>query len=311
MQVTWPRNKKFAFTFCDDTDRATLQNVKPIYDFLESLGMRTTKLVWPLRGNGDSINLGDTCEDAIYADWLLKIQSKGFEMGLHNVSASSSTREVTERGLERFRSLFDAPPKIHANHTGCLENIYWGSSRVSGWRRRLYNYWTNGKNRDISRGHVEGDPLFWGDLCKDQITYVRNFTCDALNTLRFCPEMPYHDANKPYVNFWFACSNASSPQYFRKNFSIPLVDRLIDEGGLCIVYAHFGIGFYRNGEIDSHFREVIEHVASKEGWFAPVSEILGFLRNDEDTTVRTISPFRLQKLELKWFKDKYGKQPGI
>ena len=48
------------------------------------------------------------------------------------------------------------------------------------------------------RGHVEGDPLFWGDLCRDRVRYVRNFTFADVNTLASCPLMPYHDPKRPW-----------------------------------------------------------------------------------------------------------------
>lgn len=154
MKIAWPNGKQFAFTFCDDPDFSTVENTKPIYDFLASLGLRTTKLVWPLKGEGETRNGGDTCEDRHYIDWVLSLQKQGFEMALHNVAAATSSRRITQRGFDRFRSIFGFSPHLHANHTGCLENLYWGNFRVSGWRRRLYNYWTKGTRADISHGHI-------------------------------------------------------------------------------------------------------------------------------------------------------------
>ena len=43
-----PDGKQFIFTILDDTDDATVDNVKPVYDLLDELGFRTTKTVWPL-----------------------------------------------------------------------------------------------------------------------------------------------------------------------------------------------------------------------------------------------------------------------
>jgi hypothetical protein len=39
----FPGGKCFAFTIFDDTDVATVENIRPIYLLLEDLGMRTTK----------------------------------------------------------------------------------------------------------------------------------------------------------------------------------------------------------------------------------------------------------------------------
>ena len=47
-RVQFPGGARFAFTVMDDTDVATVENVRPIYRLLDSLGMRTTKTVWPM-----------------------------------------------------------------------------------------------------------------------------------------------------------------------------------------------------------------------------------------------------------------------
>src|SRR5690606_40955769 len=44
----WPQGKRFAFSIIDDTDVATVANVRPIYRLLERLGLRATKTVWPV-----------------------------------------------------------------------------------------------------------------------------------------------------------------------------------------------------------------------------------------------------------------------
>ena len=44
--MRWPEDKAFAFTIIDDTDYATIENIKPVYDFLYDAGLKTTKTVW-------------------------------------------------------------------------------------------------------------------------------------------------------------------------------------------------------------------------------------------------------------------------
>jgi hypothetical protein len=311
MKIIWPGGRKFAFTFCDDTDYTTVKNVKPIYDLLAELGMRTTKLVWLFRGSRVAGTGGETCEDPHHVDWLLSLQQQGFEIGLHNVAGATSPRELVIQGLDRFNKLFGSPPKLHCNHSGCLDNLYWGDARITGWRRTLYNVWTRGKRKNFSRGHIPGDPVFWGDLCREQIIYVRNFTFDGLNTLKICPQMPYHDPRKPFVNYWFAATNGSRPKYFRQNFTLRNIDRLIEEGGLCIAYVHFGAKFARENKIDNHFKTMLEYVASKDGWFAPVSEVLHFLAKGEDLRTRSISISELQRIELRWLWGRFGTKMDI
>ena len=304
MNISWPNGHKFAFTIFDDTDWATLEKVKPVYDILSSLGMRTTKSVWLFRGNGTPRNDGSTCEDKEYLEWLLSLQSMGFEIGLHCAAPSSSHREKTLQALDRFEELFGNQMIVHANHTGCLEAIYWGDIRLSSWRRLLYNIITRGQNRKIYRGHVKGDPLFWGDVCQKRINYVRNFVFDDLNILALCPEMPYHDPSKSYVNFWFLSSQGGNLKYFLKNFTLSNLDQLEAEGGLCIAYVHFAAHFAKGGKVDSAFLSRLEYIASKDVWFAPVGEVLDYLRNNMSRSERRISGSRLRQLEVRWLASK-------
>ena len=57
MKVAWPEGKAFAFTVFDDTDACTVENTKPVYDFLRDCGLRTTKSVWPLAGTEPPVKL--------------------------------------------------------------------------------------------------------------------------------------------------------------------------------------------------------------------------------------------------------------
>src|SRR5574337_878855 len=100
--MRWPENKEFAFTIVDDTDSAVLDGVAPVYKFLTELGLRTTKLVWVLQSNGTAFHPGATCEDSDYLAWLKQINTAGFELGVHNVSAGSSMRDSIEKGLDLF-----------------------------------------------------------------------------------------------------------------------------------------------------------------------------------------------------------------
>lgn len=311
---SWPHGYRFAFTIFDDTDWATVEAVKPVYDLLAQLGMRTTKSVWVLKGLGQPLTSGATCEDEAYLDWVLDLYAAGFEVGLHCVAPTTSDRQRTLLGLNRFRDLFGDYAIVHCNHASCRENIYWGDARVSGWRRALYNALTKGQHRGVYRGHLEGDPLFWGDLCKERVAYVRNFVFREVNTLSICPEMPYHDSRRPFVNFWFASTDGANLPRFLRTFTYRNIDRLVDEGGLCIAYVHFAAGFVRDGRVNLEFRERLEYIASKRGWFAPVSQVLDYLRGGQDHKERSILPGRLCRLELRWLVseviDELRKQAG-
>ena len=306
----WPHGKSFAFTIFDDTDNATKANVAPVYDALDRLGFRTTKSVWVFGCDSSVRHSGASLEDRDYLEWIRQLHSRGFEIALHNVSCSTSDRARVIEGLDRFESLFGRPPRIHCNHSQCLENLYWGEARLSGPRRLAYRVLTRGRNSTRFRGHVEGDPLFWGDIARDRITYVRNFVFREINTLKACPSMPYHDPWKPYVPFWFASTDTPDLQAFLDVVTSEAIDRLARESGLCILYAHFASGFVSNGVVNSDFLRRMEQIRSRGGWFAPVGDVLDYLRGDSSVGARSISDDALASLEWKWLGDKISARLG-
>ena len=97
----FPDGKKFAFTIFDDTDYATVANVKPVYDLLYVCGIKTTKSVWvyPSRGffNGSSL------QDKEYLDFIHELRDRGFEIGLHNIGDGLFTRQEISDGLNIFK----------------------------------------------------------------------------------------------------------------------------------------------------------------------------------------------------------------
>jgi hypothetical protein len=305
--MTWPNGHKFAFTVVDDTDFASVDNVAPVYALLAELGMRTTKTAWMFRGEGPPVDGGATCEEPEYRDWLIKLQQQGFEIAFHNAAPCTSRRELTSLALAKFHELFGPAPVLFCNHVSNRENLYWGDARLSAWRRLVYNWATRGKRRNTSRGHLEGDPLFWGDLCQEHVRYVRSFVFDNLDALTLCPELPYHDRTRPYVNFWFTSADGGTLERFLARFTVQRLQRLEQTGGLCIAYVHFAEGFAENGRAQREFRKRLEFLASLDGWFVPASVALDHLRQGASTEERTISPERLHRLERRWLVEKLFK----
>ncbi len=275
--INWPDGKDFAFTIFDDPDMDTVENFDVVYPFLHDLGFRTTKAIWPIQGDSKKAN---TCEDERYLQLALNLQGQGFEIGYHNATSRTSMRERTACGLETFRRLFGHDPYSMANHTGCHENIYWGSARVSGVRRLLYKILTLRMNRrlTVSEGHIEGSALFWGDLCREKIKYVRNFVFGDINTLKACPVMPYYDPARPLVNYWFASSEGANINLFNTTLSEESQDRLAREGGACIMYTHFASGFQEKRRINGRFKVLMERLSKMNGWFVPVNTLLDYIQ---------------------------------
>jgi len=190
----WPEGKRFAFTIIDDTDRSNVENIGPVYNFLYENGFITTKTVWPLSPQGSPIGGGDSLEDQGYRDLILYLKAKGFEIALHGVSDESSTRLRVIEGIKKFKEIIGYAPRIHANHTGQAECLYWGKDRFDGSVRLIYNFARKYLMRSDSQfyGQMENSAYFWGDLCKETITFLMHFVFTDIKTLKMAPLMPYH-----------------------------------------------------------------------------------------------------------------------
>ena len=310
----WPGGAKFAFTIFDDTDMMTLENGRPVYDVITDLGMRITKSVWPVLPDGPARTGGATCEDADYRAWVLGLQDTGHEIGIHNASDHPSKRPTTERALDRFAEIFGHDPRIGADHVGNFEAMYWGPARLTGIRSRAYALGTRVTRpyRQPTEGEVPTSEYFWGDLLRDRIDYWRNFTFDDINTLRACPDLPYHDPARPYVNWWFAASQAPTLDALVDLLAPSNLDRLEQQGGACIVYTHLGLRYANDGVVDPRFATALERVAERDGWFAPVSEVLDHIRAERATTTgdRPLSTRERSRMENRWITDQVTTRAG-
>ena len=299
----FPNDKRFAFTVFDDTDLSTVENVSPIYSFLSDLQMRTTKSVWPLATAGGARIGGQTLDDASYLAFVLDLQRNGFEIALHNVRNHDATREIVQLGIERFQEMLGHPPRTQCNHDTNRENLYWGPTRIeSPLLRTAYNLATRLRYRHFYQGHVENSEYFWGDLCKERISYVRNFVFDEINLDAINPTLPYHDPSKPYVNFWFSSSEGGSVDSFCKMLNETNQDKLEEEGGVCIMYTHFSKGFLEGAAIHSEFGRLMRRLSEKDGWFVPVATLLDHLRSTRLSSV--IDSAERMRMERRWFLSK-------
>ena len=75
-RILWPDGKRFAFTVFDDADNDRLENVRPVYDFLASLGVFTTKSVWTLAAQREVPLGGWSTETGDYLAWVQALQSR-------------------------------------------------------------------------------------------------------------------------------------------------------------------------------------------------------------------------------------------
>ncbi len=297
--IVWPEGKAFAFSIFDDTDLATIENTAPVYDFLTGLGFRITKSAWLLEGDGKAYASGTTCEDRDYRRWVQLLQAQGHEIGFHGASYSTSPRERTRLALDRFREYFGDKPVTAVSHSRCEENMYWGPMRLTGRRRLFYNLATSFRGVNRYRGNVEGDPLFWGDLCRERVAYLRNFVFPEINTLRACPYMPYYDPLRPFVNAWFASTEGAVVGSFVDSLSEENQDRLEEQRGACIMYTHLACGFKEAQGLHGRFQELMERLSKKNGWFVPVGTLLNHIESQRG--IHILTDHERAEMESRWF----------
>jgi hypothetical protein len=298
----FPDNRNFAFTVFDDTDFSTVENTRPVYSFLADLGMRTTKSVWPLPSVQEAEIQGETLQDGHYLRFVLELKDKGFEIGLHNVRNFDSTRETICLGLESFRDRIGEYPRTHTNHSHNRDNLYWGPDRISMPLRLTLRIADAARARPSSKGHVAASSYFWGDICREHLSYVRSFSFREINLKRLNPTLPYHDPARPFVNFWFTSSEGANVRSFCETIAEAEQDRLQEENGVCIMYSHLSQGFCTDGRIDPRFRVLMTRLAAKNGWFVPVATLLDYLR--QESRHPTIPGTERSGMEHRWLLQK-------
>jgi len=275
--MRFPDGNRFAFSIVDDTDDSRIDNVKPIYDLLAELSCFTTKTVWPEPcPEGSPLYFaGATLDDPEYRDFCLGLQKQGFEITWHCATMESSTRERTVRGLETFRAVFGHYPSVHVNHGQNRENLYWGAAR---YRTPLRLVAALRQDRRVHfEGELERSPYFWGDLCVRHMQFIRNFTFRNVNTLKCDPHTPYRLRSTPFVNLWFSATDAPDAEAFKALVTPQALDRLSEEGGVCILATHLGKEFVQRGVVDPVVEATLRHLAQLPVWVAPVSTVLHHL----------------------------------
>lgn len=299
----FPDGKRFAFTILDDTDVATLANVRPIYDLFHDLGMRTTKTVWPVGCPEGSPNFSasDTLDDESYRNFVVDLHARGFEITWHGPTMESSRRERVIHGLQRFREIFGFAPRIHVNHAHNRDNLYWGHERLDDPLLRFLMRRASGTSNGYFGGHRPDSEFWWGDLCQESFEYARNLTCNQINTASFNPSMPYRDPRRALVPWWFSASDAEGVDEFNELLSSRNQDRLEAEGGFCIVATHLGKGFVNEGRVNAVTRNRLQELTARNGWFPTVGELLDWLRSQRATD--SLPPSEWRRMQWSWARD--------
>jgi hypothetical protein len=304
-KMNWPLNKDFAFTIIDDTDYSTIDNTKPVYDYLKSKNLKTAKSIWIFPPN-DHFS-GQTLQDNEYFDFLVDLEREGFEIILHGVGSGVFKRTEVADGFEIFNRKFGKYPSVFINHSLNPENIYWGYKRF-GPILRFFTKHIKGDSRRFY-GDEFNSEFFWGDLSKKHIKYIRNRVFNGINTIRYDPKMPFKERHKVYSNYWFSSSDGHTIEEFNNLTCKRNVDRLVKQRGLSVIYTHFACGFVdQGGELDCTFKKNIDYISSSNGWFAPISAILDHLLSfRENSSENLVNNFYTNKLDAIWLIDRIRK----
>lgn len=283
--LRFPEGRLCAFGITDDADGATLEKVRIVYGFLDSLGMRSSRSVWvrpASRRSGNPESTGKACrgatlEDPAYLALVRSIRDAGHEICYHLASGGNNTRGENESALEFMRRELGSCPRLLINHGRNADAMYWGRSILGGGLpgliARIYC-------SDRSEGEIPGSQWFWGDLCRRHIAYVRHLKSAEIDNLRLNPSMPYHLPGRPYVNRWFSCTDLSKPWLVRRILTPKAVDGLVRGRGACVAYAYLHDFVMPDGSIEPSFRRAAELLAGTPGcWSAPVSDILDRLES--------------------------------
>jgi hypothetical protein len=302
--VAWPGGHRFAFTIFDDTDGTTVASGRPVYDLLGGHGLRITKSVWPLGPERPPSVGGQSCDDPDYLAWVRDLEAAGHEIGYHHASDHSSDRARTRRALDRFRELFGADPRAGADHAGNVESLAGGSDRLTGVRRAAYRAAERWKAPDRPRfsGADPASPWFWGDLCRERITYWRSLTFAVTDLFDVCRHVPFHDPSRPFVDQWFLSADAPRADLLLARLRPAALDRLERQGGLCILYTHLGLDLVEDGRVRPELVAAVADLAGRDAWFAPVSEVLDHVRSVRGDHVLTGGERR--RLEWRWLADR-------
>jgi hypothetical protein len=262
----------------DDPDQGSFDQFKTLYDLLLRLHLPTTRAMWvyePSEATGTPALpikfFAPVLTEKKCLDYCKMLHENGFEICLHGASSGNNTREGTKNALEYLENEI-GPSSVYICHSKNAENLYWDEKCVNA---RFFSAMLRLYTKNKCFGEIEGSKFFWGDICKDKIRFIRLFRTRQVNTLAFNPSMPYHDANKPYVNYWFSATKG----YLARLLEPYAIDCVCRENGASILYQYLHKYVNDKGEIDPLVKTALERIAADSRiFFRPVSVILERLK---------------------------------
>jgi hypothetical protein len=265
-RVIWPPYPYEAgFCVTDDTDAATYEQVRAVYEFLLSRRFVTTKTVWPFLPSDrcgipptpQSTLRGITLQDERYHAFCKMLHDKGYEICLHGASAGNNLRESTIRAFDFVRATI-GPADTFICHAKNADNMYWNEKITSLFP---FNCLIKLVSRYESSGEIPTSPYFWGDICRDTIQQIRLYRTRCVNTLRKNPSMPYYCYNRPYVNGWFSATKRSIGDCAQQEEQ----EKLVEQNGLTVLYQYLHRYADPNGrDLNKRFVDAIDSLVSND-----------------------------------------------
>ncbi|MBT8294270.1 MAG: hypothetical protein KJN70_13430 [Eudoraea sp.] len=282
--LKYPSNAEFAFTILDDTDDTTVANGRPVYDFLNELGLRTTKTVWSFDTEPENQGpyfAGETLSSPEYLKWVHQLAANDFEIAFHNATMGTSLRQDTIKALNLLKNEFGHDVRLHCNHGQNRENLHWGADRYSSYIiKKALGFISILHSYPEFEGNNPESHYYWSDIADKHLSYIRAFTFRRLNGARIPPGRPYLDSAKQNSTLFFNTTDAPDVSTFNKLVNPSTIDKLRKQNGWSIVTTHLGKGFYWNNKLNPEFKENMEYIATLPGWFAPASRLLDYLKKE-------------------------------
>ncbi len=281
-RIHWaPYPFRAGFCITDDTDAADMESVRIVYDFLSSIGLLTTKTVWPFPPTSpcgipptpESTLRGITLHDEDYLRYCRELHACGFEIALHGASAGNNLRHSIANAFEVMERNVGGS-STYICHSKNAENIYWEEkSAPNHFLRSMLKLYSRHK----CSGEEPTSEYFWGDICREKVDQIRLFRTRNTNTLAANPSMPYFDEAKPLVNAWFSATKRS----FRDCTSTEALTRLVRERGVTVLYQYMHrYADKSTGEVQREFRTSAQRLMSTPGILVqPAGVIMDRLRN--------------------------------
>lgn len=279
MKISWlPDSYQAAITITDDPDNGDFCAFKTMYDFMMDIEFPVTRAMWVYKNiePTGTPHLEISFKAPLLTEpeclhYCKKLSEHGFEICLHGASCGNNDRLHTTSALTFLKNEIGESP-VYICHSKNAENLYWDAKTAnSHLEMRLLQLYT--KNRCF--GDIADSNYFWGDICRENIKYIRMYRTRSFNTLAFNPSMPYHDFSKPFVNYWFSATKGHIPHLFTGDN----IDQLCQEEGVSILYQYLHKYVNENLVIHPEVKKSLQRVASDNRILKlPVSAILERLK---------------------------------